>query len=213
MAEPSSFLIERRDFIRRVVPTCALGCLGVCGSAGAAVAAAAKALPCQEEQEEKHKFDAEFPVPLTLRQYFARQLGVAIEPLQAVAADIGEDRLIPILERYSFERGSEQGSGDSDRRGVTDFYNYNERFRSGEMQWIITYTIIEDTENAFEIEVTECALVDPIQEAGAGLLGNAWLCHGDYGHAHGYNPKIELIRDKTLMKGDPVCNHRYEWTG
>lgn len=213
MAKPESFLFERRDFIRRVMPACALGCLGVCGSAGAAMAAAAKSLPCQQQEEEKHKFDAEFPVPLTLRQYFSRQLGATIEPLQAVAAEIGEDRLIPILEEYSFERGAEQGRTDSEMRKVTDFYNYNERFRSGEMSWIITYTIVEDSANAFEIEVTECALVEPIQKADAGLIGNAWLCHGDYGHAHGYNPKIRLVRDKTLVKGDSVCNHRYEWTG
>lgn len=209
MAQPESFKIERRDFIRRVMPACALGCLGVCGSAGAATLAPSS-LPCQEEQ--KHKFDEEFP-PLTLRQYFARQLGVGVEPLQAVAAEIGEDKLIPILEKYSFARGAKQGKEDSERRGVTDFHNYNERFRSGQMDRIITFTIVEDTENAFEISVTECALVEPLQEADAGLIGNAWLCHGDYGHAQGYNPKIKMIRDKTLMKGDAVCNHRYEWTG
>jgi hypothetical protein len=212
MAKPDSLAIERRDFLRRVMPACALGCLGVCSSTGAAVAAAARPLPCQVQEAQKHKFDEELP-PLTLRQYFARQLGVGVEPLQAVAAEIGEDKLIPILEKYSFARGAEQGREDSERREVTDFHNYNERFRSGQMDRIITFTIVEDTENAFEISVTECALVEPLREADAGLIGNAWLCHGDYGHAQGYNPKIKMIRDKTLMKGDAICNHRYEWTG
>ena len=207
MAQPDSFKIERRDFIRRVMPACALGCLGVCGSAGAA-ALATESLPCQE----KHKFDEELP-PLTLRQYFSRQLSTGLEPLMAIREEIGEEKLIRILEGYSFARGAEQGKEDSEAREVTDFHNYNERFRSGQMDRIITFTIVEDTAEAFEIKVTECALADPIQEADAGLIGNAWLCHEDYGHANGYNPKIKLIRDKTLVKGDAYCNHRYEWTG
>lgn len=209
MAKPDSFKIERRDFIRRVMPACALGCLGVCGSAGAATLAAGS-LPWQEE--EKHKFDEELP-PLTLRQYFSRQIGASIRPLKAVAAEIGEDKLIPILEKYGFDRGAEKGKADSERRGVTDFHNYNARFRDGDLQQMVTYTIVEDSEAAFEVKVTECALVEPVAAADAGLLGNAMFCHGDYGHAQGYNPKIKMVRDKTLMKGDCCCNHRYEWTG
>lgn len=210
MVKSHSLTIERRDFLRRVMPACALGCLGVCGSAGAATLAAARSLPCQEEA--KHKFDAEIP-KMTLRQYFSRQLGSGVEPLKAVAEAIGEDRLIPILEKYSFDRGTKQGKADSERRDVTDFHNYNARFRDGELEQIISYTIVEDSENAFEVRVTECALVAAIQQRDAGAIGNAWLCHGDYGHAYGYNPKIKLVRDKTLMKGDEICNHRYEWTG
>ena len=74
---------------------------------------------------------------------------------------------------------------------------------------------VDAFEEVFEIVVTECALVEPIQESDAGLIGNAWLCHGDYGHAHGYNPKIELVRDKTTKEPYPwaekrgirVCQH------
>jgi hypothetical protein len=29
----------------------------------------------------------------------------------------------------------------------------------------------------------------------------------------GFNPKIKLVRDKTLMQGHEYCNHRYIWTG
>jgi hypothetical protein len=63
-----------------------------------------------------------------------------------------------------------------------------------------------------EIAVTECVLVGPVLENDMGKIGNAWLRHEDYGHAQGYNPRIELIRDKTLMLGHSCCNHRYVWT-
>lgn len=35
----------------------------------------------------------------------------------------------------------------------------------------------------------------------------------DDGRVQDYNPKIKMVRVKTLMKGDVCCNHRYEWTG
>ena len=81
------------------------------------------------------------------------------------------------------------------------------------MQSIITYEILEDSEKAFEINVTECILVQPMLELDAGRIGNALLCDGDYGHVRGFNPRIQLIRDKTLMLGHDCCNHRYVLQG
>ena len=207
MAQPDSLKMERRDFFRRVMPACALGCLGVCGAPGVA-ALAAEPLPCQE----KHKFDEELP-PLTLRQYFSRQLSSGIRVLKAVEEEIGEEELLRILRDHSFSRGEGQTQAAAEGEPDRNFFSYNERFRSGQMERIITYEAVEDSEQAFEIKVAECALVEPFHEAEAGHIGNAWLCNEDYGHAYGYNPKIRLVRDKTLMKGDPYCNHRYEWTG
>jgi hypothetical protein len=47
----------------------------------------------------------------------------------------------------------------------------------------------------------------------AGDIGYAMVCWGDYAWAEGFNPKIKLVRDKTLMEGHDRCNHRYIWTG
>ena len=128
--------MERRAFLTRVMPACALGGLGICEPTNLA-AFGAEAPPCQE----KHKFDEDFPYPLTLCQYMSRQLRSGAEVLKA-----------------------------------------------------------------FEINVTECLLAEPMLELDAGKIGNAWLCDEDYGYARGFNPRITLIRDKTLMLGDSCCN-------
>ncbi len=49
--------------------------------------------------------------------------------------------------------------------------------------------------------------------AKAGDIGWASVCFGDYAWAEGFNPKIKLVRDKTLMQGHDICNHRYIWMG
>ncbi len=81
------------------------------------------------------------------------------------------------------------------------------------MQSIVTYEIVEDSEKAFEINVTECILVQPVLELDAGRIGNALLCDADYGHAQGFSPRIKMIRNKTLMLGHDCCNHRYVLQG
>lgn len=77
----------------------------------------------------------------------------------------------------------------------------------------MTYDIIENTEKACEVKVTECLTYVIFREANAQEIGYAGVCYADYGFPKGLNPKIEMIRDKTLMQGHDCCNHRYIWTG
>jgi hypothetical protein len=46
-------------------------------------------------------------------------------------------------------------------------------------------------------------------DANAGDLGYILSCYGDYASAEGFNPKMRMIRTKTLMQGSDCCNHRY----
>ncbi len=48
--------------------------------------------------------------------------------------------------------------------------------------------------------------VDTFLRAKAGETGNAAVCIGDYTFAEGFNPKIKMIRHKTLTLGHAYCN-------
>ena len=69
--------------------------------------------------------------------------------------------------------------------------------------------IVEDTESAFEIKVSECLWAETFRAQDAGDIGFAWICYADYSWPQGFNPKLKMIRDKTLMEGHEYCNHRY----
>jgi len=47
-----------------------------------------------------------------------------------------------------------------------------------------------------------------MRELNATDIGYAVICHGDYAYCQGFNPKIRLIRTKTLMQGDDCCEFR-----
>jgi len=59
----------------------------------------------------------------------------------------------------------------------------------------------------------ECLTAEVFREEDAAEIGYATVCHADFALPEGFNPKIKLIRDKTLMQGHDCCNHRYVWTG
>jgi len=72
---------------------------------------------------------------------------------------------------------------------------------------------VSKTDTAFGIKVTDCLSAESFLPYKAGDIGYASACWGDYNWASDFNPKIKLIRDKTLMQGHDYCNHRYIWTG
>ena len=59
--------------------------------------------------------------------------------------------------------------------------------------------------------ITSCLTEIVFREADALDLGYACVCHADFGLPVGLNPKLKLIRTKTLMQGHDCCNHRYVW--
>jgi hypothetical protein len=77
------------------------------------------------------------------------------------------------------------------------------------MQHALAYEIVEDSPKAFEFRISRCLWAKSFREEQAADIGYAAICHPDYAVAAGFNPKLKLIRTKTLMQGDECCNHRY----
>jgi hypothetical protein len=76
-------------------------------------------------------------------------------------------------------------------------------------QHVLTYDIVEDTEEAFEIKVTACLWARTFQRSLAADIGYSCICHPDFAAARAFNPKLQMTRDTTLMQGHSHCNHRW----
>jgi hypothetical protein len=198
---------DRRQFALKILPACSLTCL-----LGGGALEAAPSLVALED-EEKHKFDGELAKKLSYRQLFALQYREYIELTKALSAEMGKEKLIVLLKKFTREKmlkyGQSQAKGAPDR----SFSTYVNTFKSPSYNDTLTLSIVEDTEKVFEIKVTECLWATTFLQAGEGDIGFASVCFGDYAWAEGFNPKIEMVRDKTLMEGHGFCNHRYLWKG
>jgi hypothetical protein len=69
--------------------------------------------------------------------------------------------------------------------------------------------VVEQTADAFEYRVSKCLWAKIFRESDAADIGYAYVCYPDYAAAKGLNPKLKLVRTKTLMQGDESCGLRY----
>lgn len=133
--------------------------------------------------------------------------------MQEIASEIGREKFLEILKKASFEANRKLGESLSKRVSRNDLSFFAGAFLNPgvDFQHSMTYKIIENTEQAFEVKVTECLTEVTFREADALDIGFAGVCYADYGFPEGLNPKIKMVRDKTLMQGHNCCNHRYVW--
>ncbi|KAB6717111.1 2-amino-thiazoline-4-carboxylic acid hydrolase [Roseobacter sp. TSBP12] len=70
--------------------------------------------------------------------------------------------------------------------------------------------VTEPDQMAFN--VTRCRYAEMYQDMGLGDIGHLLSCNRDGDFCVGYNPKIELTRTQTIMKGASHCDFRYKMT-
>jgi len=200
---------SRRDFLTKSVPACAVSCLAASAGLAASPICANSFL-----QEEEHKFDKKLPGPdLTYRRYASISQRSFIMFAKFLQKEMGEEKVIDLIKKDAEERMRERAQSDIKRLGGSDFKSYISIFRDPQMLASLTMEIIEDTDTVFEIRVTDCLSAESFLPYKAGDIGYATVCWGDYNWASDFNPKIKMVRDKTLMQGHDCCNHKYMWIG
>ncbi|NIO29825.1 MAG: hypothetical protein GTO29_14870 [Candidatus Latescibacteria bacterium] len=197
----------RRFFLTTVAPACALACFGA-KDLFALTQSDAK----QTAQQAPHKFDSDLERKLTLRQHFDNRFREYIQLAKALEAEWGKDRTTEFLKKTTTKKLTDYGKRQASQVSDNSFETYVSQFRSG-FDKVLTLEIVEDTNTAFELKVTECIWADTFLRADVGHIGYCSVCWGDYAWAESFNNKIQLVRDKTLMEGHDCCNHRYIWKG
>ncbi len=206
----SSTGITRRGFISGLAPVCAMTCLGM-------NSALAWDFPKGNQEQKKeasgHKFDKPYNRQLSYRQVSDIRYRNFISLVKDLEKEMGKKALIEFLEKRTMAQLLEQGKSYAKRTPDTSFRSFSDIFKNPWVEATLEMEIIEDTDTVFEVKVTECLVADTFLRAEASEIGNAAVCIGDYTFAEGFNPKIKMIRDKTLTLGHDHCNHRYVWTG
>ncbi len=200
--------LERRSFLMLGVPACAALCAGLCGSARGGLlpqAAAQGAAPAA-----KHPFDEEVPRKFTFRQMQRIQLMSSIELSKYLTRTMGREKALALLRAFADENAARQAPEAAKQVGGNDFVGVKKLFSPQMYQNRLIMEVVESTDRVHQLKVTECLWARTCLDASAGEEGYASICHGDYAFATAFNPKIEMLRDKTLMQGHGYCNHRYQ---
>jgi hypothetical protein len=141
-------------------------------------------------------------------------------------AKIQAQVLVPLVKALQAELGEERASrlvrkalGDVYRRYGEEFWRAkNEKDLGKVMASAFTtfargdaldYRVIEQSRDAFEIDVTGCRYAEFYKELGEPELGFLLVCSADFSTAEGYDPDIKLTRTQTIMQGASHCDFRY----
>jgi len=204
MKKATAGSMGRRELLVRTAPACAMACLGLGRVPGLAGALTDPAF------QETHKFDEKMD-----RQFSTRELAEAsnrsLFPLiRTLRKEMDDPEVIRLLNLNSDEIGRQQGKAHAQAVPDTSFESFVSVFRQMISGSSLTGEVVEETETAFELNITECIWATVFREAGlAGDIGHAAVCNMDYSWPPAFNPDFKMERSKTLMQGHDCCNHRY----
>ena len=100
----------------------------------------------------------------------------------------------------------ERGDGLGREPGFEDFRAIMPLWTKGDA---LKIDMIAADETKLEFDVKRCLYAEMYKEMGLGHIGDLLSCNRDGDFCIGYNPKMELSRTQTIMKGADRCNFRY----
>ncbi len=201
---------SRRQFLFDIFPLGSLLCLG-----GNNLLALSQSVSKTKDSSVKHKFleDSEMSFRDVFRFTFQNYY---IPCLQRLADEIGRNKLIEMLKRLTSEAVAKSVKKSIENLPNNDFSTYvalSKERRNRFVEHVLTAEVLEETDRDVRTNITECLWAETFREAEAADIGYAAICYPDFASASAFNPKIKLVRTKTLMQGYDCCNFHYIWEG
>ena len=138
------------------------------------------------------------------------QAQVLVPLVKALQAELGEERanglvrkaLGDIYRRYGEEFGQTKNENNLGKIMVSAFATYAR-------DDALDCSVIEQSQDAFEFDLTGCRYAEFYKELGEPELGFLLVCSADFATAEGLGPDIKLTRTQTIMQGAGHCDFRY----
>jgi hypothetical protein len=65
------------------------------------------------------------------------------------------------------------------------------------------------SKDCLKFDVMRCKYAEMYERLGIKKLGSLLSCCRDYAFMEGFNPDLKLVRSRTIMDGDDVCDFCY----
>ena len=193
---------ERREFLRKAFTSCAL-----CGLASPTALAHEGINPVDTPQ--KHKFELDSGMSMQAVYNFAYKVSY-IPAMKNLMKQIGKEKFLDMLRTSSdmlHVPGKDEAIDYHDRT-LASFSN-NMKKGCENYRDRLTYEILSENSNELEMQFTECLWAKTFRAADAADIGYAGICYQDYSSIRAFNPKLKLIREKTLMQGNDCCHFKW----
>jgi len=135
---------------------------------------------------------------------------LAVAPvILAVAERIGMESVLAILREVNrqeaFQRGQSMRKSEG-QNGIDELVDEVATWGEGGV-WEME--VLERTPTTYFFNVTRCPYYEKYRELGLDEFGVELSCCRDEPFARGFNPRLVLMRTKTLMEGADYCDFQY----
>ena len=214
MSEKKTPTIGRRDLLVKTAPACAMACLGLGATPNLVGLLAQEANSPQERPRDRFDEVLENPPAFTQRSRRRMEFRRWVRFIETLREELGDSATIRLLnigsEKVGRQTGERQARNLRAKGLEPTFEVFVSQFRPPNFSDLLTHEVVVDTEDTFELRVTECANATVFKEMGCGgEIGHAMVCNMDFAWPRAFDPSFRMERDKTLMQGDDHCNHRY----
>ena len=196
-------MLSRRDLFH-ILPAGAAACLGCTAASMCAAQTALQTASAPRSDGFAEKAD------MTWQQVFDFSYKGYARLMKKLAARVGHDEFLAILQKASTENTLERMESLLQSAPARDLRVFEAWMKTQPIYGnALVYDVLEETDTAFEIHVSQCLWAKTFRAQNAADIGYASICYPDYASTTAFNPKIKLLRTKTLMQGDDCCNHRW----
>ena len=138
------------------------------------------------------------------------QAQVLVPLIKALQAELGEARanelvrkaLRDLYRRYGEEFWKAKNERNLGKAVASAFSTYGR-------DDALDYSVREQSEDAFAIDITRCRYAEFYKELGEPELGFLLVCSADFDTAEGFGGDVKLTRTQTIMQGASHCDFRY----
>jgi L-2-amino-thiazoline-4-carboxylic acid hydrolase len=152
-------------------------------------------------------------VPVLLKRKLQAEV---IGPIFAeMAAQIGEDKAAAILDAAIRKAAIAEGRAFAEREsgGKPTIAGFIKLYELWTQNGSLEIEVLEASETRFDFNVTRCRYAETYKAMGLGKIGHLLSCNRDGSFCEGYDPRLRLERQQTIMEGAPCCTFRYELKG
>jgi len=142
---------------------------------------------------------------LARREIEARITGPLI---RAFVEEIGEERAIGVVTRVISLLAKESGVQLAKKLGGNTLKHFAKGLATWSAGGVLDIEILELSETKYSFNVNRCGYADMYKKLGMADLGVFLSCGRDFELVKGFNPRMKLIRTKTIMEGNTYCDFR-----
>ena len=140
-------------------------------------------------------------------QEWVNRYEMAVAFAKEMIEELGEPRALAIMARALEKMQVKVAEDLAEKLGSNSLEALAEHIRKNAAQRD-NYEVVEVTDRLIATLITRCRSAEAFKQLGAPKICRLY-CDSDYAYIKAFNPKMRMVRTKTIAAGDEYCNQMW----